>query len=397
VRPRTARLFLVDPTGVPLGVLPPLPVDVPWWQEVGPVVAAARDRFGVEVVVLRLLRVEDPGDGRLLVSYLAEATERPRAADPWAGDEIADHPLRRSYAQPGGPARDLAWVDSVLAEQGLARTAAVQVKTWNLSSVWRITCTGRHLWLKVVPPFFAHEPAVLEALAGAPAPRLLAAERHDGQRMLMEECPGPDLFEATGPLVPAMIDVLVDLQVREAGRAAEWLARGVPDGRLATFQERLGAAVRRHAAQLEPEELRVLDQLVAGLPRRCAEVEATGLPDTLVHGDFHRGNVRGALGGLRLLDWGDSFVGHPLFDQWAFTGRLPATEVPAARERWRTRWEAAVPGSDPARAAALLAPLAVAFGALVYQRFLDHIEPSEHPYHDGDPLRALQSAAALLR
>jgi Phosphotransferase enzyme family len=394
MKPRIARLFLVDRDGAPLGVLPPLAIDVPWWQEIEPVVAAARARFEVDLVVLRLLRVEDSGDG-CWVSYLAEVAERPTAAGPWGGAGLDDHPLRRPYARPGGPARDLEWVDSVLAERGLTRTAAAQVRTWNLSSVWRITCGDRRVWLKVVPPFFSHEPAVLEALPVG-APRLLGASRGaEGARMLMEECQGPDLYEATGPIVPAMVDALVALQ--SPGSAAEWLARGVPDGRTPQLQEPLGAAVRRHADALEAWEVRALDGLVASVPRLHRELEACGLPDTLVQGDFHRGNVRGALGTLTVLDWGDSFVGHPLFDQWAFVGRLPESEVPAAAERFRSLWEAAVPGSDPARAAALLGPLAVARGALVYQGFLDQIEPSEHPYHQGDPVTALHRAAALLR
>jgi hypothetical protein len=55
------------------------------------------------------------------------------------------------------------------------------------------------------------------------------------------------------------------------------------------------------------------------------------------------------------------------------------------------------PGCGPARAAALLAPLAAARQAVVYQHFLDHIEPSEHPYHRDDPPLWLAHAAARAR
>lgn len=395
MRSRAARLLLVDRAGEPLGALPPLAIDVPWWQEVEPVVRCAREVFAVDLTVLRLLAVEGDRDGAALVTYLAEAAERPAEAEPWPpAVSLDDHPLRLPYARPGGPARDLAWVDAVLAERGLLRTAAHQVRTWNLSSIWRIGCGDRRLWLKVVPPFFAHEGAVLDALPPGTAPRLVA---RDGLRTLMEECAGPDQYDATGPIVAAMIDALVAFQVGEAGRGNAWLRRGVPDGRVPTLQEPLGSVVRRHADLLDRGERAALDRLVSDVPRIDAEVTSCGVPDTLVHGDFHRGNVRGEVGALTLLDWGDSFVGHPLFDAAAFVARLPASEVQAARERWRAQWAAAVPGSDPARAAALLDPLAVARGALVYQGFLDQIEPSEHPYHEGDPLRALRDAAALLR
>ena len=34
-------------------------------------------------------------------------------------------------------------------------------------------------------------------------------------------------------------------------------------------------------------------------------------------------------------------------------------------------------------------------GAVTYRRFLDNIEPSERPYHDGDPARALRRAIEI--
>ena len=43
-------------------------------------------------------------------------------------------------------------------------------------------------------------------------------------------------------------------------------------------------------------------------------MSACGLPDALVHGDAHPGNAIGSQHGTVLLDWGDSFIGHPAFD-----------------------------------------------------------------------------------
>ncbi|MBA2315026.1 MAG: aminoglycoside phosphotransferase family protein, partial [Chloroflexi bacterium] len=64
---------------------------------------------------------------------------------------------------------------------------------------------------------------------------------------------------------------------------------------------------------------------------------------------------------------------------------------------WRREWLAAVPGSDPDRAATLLAPVAAARQAHIYRKFLDNIEPSEHPYHAADPADWLRRAAELAR
>lgn len=54
---RSARLVLVHDGTVP-GALPPVHLDMPWWPEAQDVVAAARERFGVEVVLLRLLEAQ---------------------------------------------------------------------------------------------------------------------------------------------------------------------------------------------------------------------------------------------------------------------------------------------------------------------------------------------------
>ncbi len=58
--------------------------------------------------------------------------------------------------------------------------------------------------------------------------------------------------------------------------------------------------------------------------------------------------------------------------------------------------ELPVPGSDPDRASRLLAPVAAAGHAVIYQRFLESIEPSERRYHQADPIDWLQRTAALV-
>jgi hypothetical protein len=57
----------------------------------------------------------------------------------------------------------------------------------------------------------------------------------------------------------------------------------------------------------------------------------------------------------------------------------------------------AIPGSEPTRAAEILEPIAAARQAVIYQGFLDGIEPSEHPYHRADPAVWLRRAAELAR
>ena len=399
-RPRLAQLVLVGPDGVVLGQLPAVRAALPWWPEAASVVAAVRERFGLEVTLLRLLSTEelDRRGGR--VTYLAEVADVAAAhvpeLEPWHLP-LEAQPLRLPYAEPGGPRRDLAWARGVLAQRGHELSSARQVKTWNLSSLWCLTLTdGSQVWLKVVPPFFSHEARVIAAMPpGARVPTLLG---HDGAgRALLAEIPGEDLFEASLAERSAMIELLVELQQHWRGRSAELLALGLPDYRSDALQQAVARSIDVERAGLDPEDGRLLDELVQGWHERFERVAEAGVPDTLVHGDFHSGNVRASGNSLTLLDWADSGVGHPLLDCAAFLERAPLEQRAPLLAHWCDTWRRVLPAADPARACELLEPVAAARQAVIYHVFLNNIEPAERVYHCNEPALWLRRTARLLR
>ncbi|MVO94395.1 phosphotransferase family protein [Rhizobium leguminosarum] len=391
--PRVARLVLVTPEGAVIGRLALVPVDLPWWQDAQSVVLAVREYHGIDVTILRLLEAvrDRPHGGE--VTYLAEVAQ-PVPAEVWAG-RLEPHPLRQSYAEPGGPAADLAWATRILAAHGLAPAGMpVQIRSWNLSSIWRIPVARQTVWLKVVPPFFAHEPRVITALAGRPVPELLG---HDGGRMLLAEVAGEDMYEAPLPRLLEMVTLLVELQLSWTGRVDQLRSMGLPDWGGPALIAAIGDVTERASEELSRNELTLLQRFISGLANRFAALESCGLPDTLVHGDLHPGNFRGTERTLTLLDWGDSGIGHPMLDQPAFLDRVASEYVETIKEHWARAWLAWLPGCEPARAAGLLAPIAAARQAVIYRRFLDNIEPSEQVYHRHDPADWLRRTAALLR
>src|SRR4051794_4380812 len=282
--PRRVTLVLCRSDGTVLGALAPFTVEVPWWQEAGPVVRRAREEYGVEVTMLRLLRGANPPAGGP-VTYLAEVGAAPTLSlDSWAGPALGEHPLRLPYARPGGPRADVAWAERVLVERGTPRSApAEQMRTWNLSSVWRLPPEHGAAWLKVVPPFFAHEGAMLARLDRAVVPPLIAA---DGPRMLLDEVPGEDQWNASLPRLLAMVGLLVGLQAQWSTRLHELADLPVPDWRPAAFVPVAADVVTRTAAELDAGARRVLERLVEGLPARFRAVADCGVPESLVHGDF---------------------------------------------------------------------------------------------------------------
>lgn len=366
---RTVTLVLVSPAGELLGAMPPVEVAWPYRQEVS-------EFAGERWQILRMLHADGPE-----VTYLAETTAEPPTGLRPVEVDLAPHPRRAPYAEVGGPAASLAWARSVLGDA----VTAHQRRTWNLSAIWRLDEGGRPVaWLKQVPSFFAHEPAALrlvESVAPGLVPPLLAAG--DEGRMLLGHIEGEDRYGAGGELCLRIAEAFHPVQVALADSPELAV---IPDGRVSI--ERLTAVAAPWFGVIDG-----LDELVGGLAKRLAAVEECGLPDTLVHGDLHPGNVRtDDAGRLTIMDWGDCTVGHPAFDLLRLTGDLDAPGP--VTERWAYLWEQARPGAQPMRAAQLLRPVAALRAAATYAGFLDAIEPAEWPYHTEDVPACLSAAVA---
>jgi hypothetical protein len=95
-----------------------------------------------------------------------------------------------------------------------------------------------------------------------------------------------------------------------------------------------------------------------------------------------------------VIDFADSHYGCPAVDGLRPRAFLPDRQWEWAADVWIQAWSARVPGSDPARALAIMEPLGHLAYAVRYQEFLDNIEPSERRYHEGDPGCEIRAALA---
>jgi hypothetical protein len=393
---RLVHLTLVTPGGRMLGTLPPLQVKLEWENDIPPLIAAVRAAYGLDVTVLRMRWVEGFEEGGP-VGYLAECASPPDGVALVGGEPEGDHPLRVPWARPGGPGATLRWADQVLAGLGRPRTGpAEQRRTWGLSGIWRLPTAAGAVWCKQVPGFFAHEAPVigwLGRVAPGTGPQLLGA---DGDRLLTADIPDSEVWDPPIEVRQASLARLLGVQTLALDRIDQLLAIGVPDRRAEALAERIATMVDRWSGELALDERAVASAAVDALPASFAAIAACGVPDTLVHGDFHSGNVLVHEAGQTIIDWTDAQIGHPALDLAAFLVGLTGAEQAVLSAQWAEHWRAAVPGCRPERAHELARPVAAFAQATAYDMFILLAEPDERIWHAKYALRWLRRAIAAV-
>lgn len=171
------------------------------------------------------------------------------------------------------------------------------------STVWRV---DDGLWLKQCKGAWRFEAALTAVLSERWPDRVTEVVAHDPEAAwLLTRDAGRQLLDDAEPW-PALIRSYAELQQGEAAHADEHVAAGVPDLRLARLPERYAALLE----EVDDERLRRFEPRFAEL---CEELAGLGVRETIQHDDLHQFNVFVRGGFPRILDWGDSSVGHPYF------------------------------------------------------------------------------------
>lgn len=215
-------------------------------------------------------------------------------AERWVAEQLgAPVPSERApWARPGWLAEAEAWI---AAQVELVEPPRLH-EQWLLSSVLRAPTADEVVYFKAAFSLYRHEPLVTAALGlehPGRVPSAIAVEPERGW-LLMRELKGDRLGELDRPRWPEAGPLLREFHETWSSRSDEVLALGADDRRLRPADV--------------PDELR----------RDLDALDDLGLPDTLVHGDFHPWNVVVGPDGLVLSDWSDASLTHPLFDLVTF-------------------------------------------------------------------------------
>ncbi len=387
-----------------------------FYPEVEEFVESVRRVCGLEIAVLRCLEEGDANEGRPRLYSAVCASERDEPCpgfkwinldEPSFGSPVPERLMKMARLElerlsadepPHAPvpwdwptrwhkkARE--WITANLppATEGEPWRMA-QIRSWSISSVFRLTSGSARLYFKASPRYFRSEVAVTQDVAERfpeVSPVLAAAEPQHGW-MLMEDLGELTLGKADSPLLwretmktiarvqQGYIDRAdsieqMGIEKRTIGDIVETLTEWVENparANLRIFQEENAAALKR----LQPS-LDKVAEIARGLER-------LGLPQTLEHGDLDSTNVFIRDGSPVLMDWSDACISHPFF--------TPLTPAQARRNpdivaTYLREWSGYAPFENLRAGFEISKPLAALESAFHYQRNIVPYLP--HPYPD---------------
>jgi hypothetical protein len=256
------------------------------------------------------------------------------------------------------------------------------MRSWGRSALFQVETDRGLVWAKEVPVRFAHEIAVTGLLADLDpglVPPLIAADPAAG-RLLTAHVDGPLLADVTEPAAwSATLARLAETQRVLAAERGRLVVAGVVSAPLDTLASEIPALLEDRellrvgeAGGMTETDWSTLRGHAAELQAACLGLAASGVPDSLDHGDLSAAQVIVGEMGPVIFDWSDATITHPFLALAAFDADESGTQ--AYLDAWQTRLSPS-DALDAVRAARLVEPLHLA------RSFRDRILPGlEQPW-----------------
>jgi aminoglycoside phosphotransferase (APT) family kinase protein len=165
------------------------------------------------------------------------------------------------------------------------------------------------------------------------------------------------------------------------GREDELVRIGCLNRRHDRLAEHLDELMTDEAAcaLLEPGDNERLQSAAPAIHALLDEAAGFGIPETLVHGDLHAGNIGLRDGRAVFFDWTDACIGHPFLDLVTFIDgeMMPEAVIPGRarlREAYFDEWQGVADRATLERAAEIVPKLGMVHQAISYQHMLPVLE-----------------------
>jgi hypothetical protein len=201
------------------------------------------------------------------------------------------------------------WIRSVVTPTGPIKL--VRVRPW--ASIAQVPTADGLAWFKACQPAQAFEPRLTAELYRRWPDRVAHVLGHDAARAWMLTADAGRSIGSLGnppELWERVLPRYAELQQGEREHVEDHLAHDVIDLRVSALPERFATMLSR-GLPLEPGEIAALRRFEPRFAELCAEVDAESPGDTIQHDDLHVNGVWIRGDQLRVMDWGDTSIGHP--------------------------------------------------------------------------------------
>ena len=240
------------------------------------------------------------------------------------------------------------WMADTLVAQGYELKAPPeQFKNFSLSALLRAETTSEVIYFKVANqfPLFCHEPKTTQTLGTLfptyiPKPIAIHEERRwmltpDFGHSLRDENPNVETLER-------IVQTFANFQISTASMLDTLMESGCLDRRLNVLASQIDDLMADEACiiGLDTNERTAWRATAPTLKALCVKLADFNIPDTLVHGDFHAGNITQQGEKTTFFDWTDACIGHPFFDLPIFINFDAADHEEVLRDAYLACWTA---------------------------------------------------------
>lgn len=337
---------------------------------------------------------------------------RPRADELLAElrDNAPSPDLRPRWMRRGWFDRASTWMRTATTDAGRPLTGDPRPYFLRgISALLRAPTDGPDLFLKAVFPPFHAEPVLTRLLAERfpeSVPAVVAIEPDEGWLIVEDigsawvgDVPEADRPAALGRGATALVSIQRAIAPdHEVLRTL--LEAGAPHRPLADLGASVAAAIGPDGfgvgdGGIEPERAERVCEAVAAA---VARVEAVGLPESVVHGDYHSGNAAIVDDRIVIIDWSDAAISNPAVDlvTWiAWSGDRP-NEVDAATDAWVDAWSGVVDGNALRAVIDEVLIVGAAYQIVSYDGIRRNLEPATRYTMTGGGDHFLKTLEAIL-